>query len=241
MSSLRVLSWNILQGGGKRADRIAEAIVVCEPDIAILQEYRNGNSASVILSGLEQIGLVHRHIPKATARKNCVLIASRYPIKISQWNDVLDPALAMTATIDIDKFQLHIHAAHLPHKKPQIPYLEALLDMPIADNRNSIIIGDLNCGIPFEDSETKTFDNTYLFQQLMKQGWVDTWRSRNLAVKEFSWVSNRGNGYRYDHCLCTTNIDQSIANIAYDHGVRELGISDHSAMILNLNKLALIS
>ena len=46
---MRLLSWNILQGGGKRATGIADAIVDIAPDIVSLQEFRNGKQAHLSL------------------------------------------------------------------------------------------------------------------------------------------------------------------------------------------------
>ena len=64
-------------------------------------------------------------------------------------------------------------------------------------NENNLIIGDLNIGIPFEDSETKSFEYTQLFQQLLRDGWIDAWRSRNKDKREFTWISTKQkNGFR---------------------------------------------
>lgn len=122
----------------------------------------------------------------------------------------------------------------MPHKRKQIPYFYALLDEKQLLPGNALIIGDLNCGIPFEDSDTKTFDNTHLFQALLQQGWIDSWRSRHTDAREFTWISHKGNGYRYDHCLSSTDFDKRIVSVQYDHEVRESGLSDHSALIVGV-------
>jgi len=107
------------------------------------------------------------------------------------------------------------------------------LDLPTDEAR--LLIGDMNCGIPFEDSDTKTFQNTHLFQQLLMRGWTDAWRSRNLDAREFSWISaKRRNGFRYDHALATAGFDHRIETALYDHNPREAGISDHSLLMLDL-------
>ena len=38
---MKLLSWNILQGGGRRADGIAKVLLEHAPDIITLQEYRD--------------------------------------------------------------------------------------------------------------------------------------------------------------------------------------------------------
>lgn len=234
---MRIVSWNILQGGGKRADGIADAIREWQPDVLLCQEFRNGKSAFPILHSCKQLELKHVHISKGGNSKNTVMIASRWPMHITAWYHGLDMDRAVQANISFDKAiaglsTITLLAAHLPQKKKQVPYLDYLNEQTLESP--TMIIGDLNCGIPFEDSERKSFVNTHLFQALLKKGWIDSWRSRNGAAKEFSWVSARGNAYRYDHCLSTSQLDGAIKTIEYQHAVRESGLSDHSALLVEL-------
>ena len=101
---------------------------------------------------------------------------------------------------------------------------------------NSVIIGDLNCGIPFEDSETKSFEHTYLFQLLLKNGWIDAWRSRNKDKREYTWISTKQkNGFRYDHALLSQPLNEKLKAIEYNHEVRIKGLSDHSYLVLDID------
>lgn len=239
---MRIMSWNILQGGGQRARAIAAAIVEHAPDVLTLQEFRAGKTAPTIIAALDLAGLNHRHIADAPAARNTVLIASRTPLAAVPWHPSLNANLAVRADIaplnsaaDKKNDQNFILlAAHLPHKRAQIPYFEHLLDARALLDQPAMIIGDLNCGIPFEDSETKTFSNTHLFQSLSRSGWIDAWRSRNPSAREFTWISPRGNGFRYDHCFCTPAMNTLIRSIHYDSSVRENGLSDHSALIVEI-------
>lgn len=238
---MRLLSWNILQGGGKRAFDIADAIIAFKPDIAVLQEFRNGKNAAPILDACRNLDLSHTHITSSEARKNTVMIASKFPMQTGAWDSSLDADLAVDALIELDgpingSNQLRLLAGHLPQKKAQVPYLDALYRTQIDDIANSMIIGDLNCGIPFEDSDTKSFVNTHMFQALIAKGWTDSWRSRNADAKEFSWVSSRGNGYRYDHALSSESLDSQIEQVHYQHEVRVSKLSDHSALIVDLRE-----
>ena len=42
---MRLLAWNIRQGGGSRLPRIADALTRHEGDILVLSEYRGGEAA----------------------------------------------------------------------------------------------------------------------------------------------------------------------------------------------------
>jgi len=52
-------------------------------------------------------------------------------------------------------------------------------------------------------------------------------------VEELSWEWARwGGGYRLDHLIVSANV--LVENCHYEHGWREEGLSDHSALIARL-------
>ena len=232
---MKILSWNILHGGGQRANDILDAINKEQPDIVTLQEFRHGSSKDALLTGLKEMGLDEQYVPETTsARDNSLIIASSYNFQATTFpkGEPL-PARAVRAFFpDLD--ELNLIAVHLPQKKKQPPYLHALIDLDKDFlSENSLIIGDMNVGIPFEDSETKSFEHTFLFQQLMRDGWVDAWRSRNPKAREYTWISTKQkNGFRYDHALASASFDTLITSVRYNHEVRLAGISDHSYMMI---------
>lgn len=234
---MKILSWNILHGGGKRAPDILNIISKEDPDIVTLQEFRHGSSKQVLLDGLTKMGLDEQFVPKTnSARDNSIIIASKYSFQANIFpKDSAIPARAIRAFFP-DLAELNLIATHLPQKQKQPPYLHALLDLDKNFlSENSLIIGDLNTGIPFEDSETKSFEHTYLFQQLLRDGWIDAWRSRNKNKREFTWISTKQkNGFRYDHALASTSFNNVITEIRYNHDVRLNGISDHSLIVVDV-------
>jgi exonuclease III len=74
---MRLLAWNILQGGGSRLARIADALAHRDADILVLSEYRGGESAVRLLAGLDALG--YRYVTQLTPppSRNGVLIAAR--------------------------------------------------------------------------------------------------------------------------------------------------------------------
>lgn len=235
---MKILSWNILHGGGKRAPDIIKVIEKEQPDIVTLQEFRHGSSKNILLEGLANIGLDEQFVPNTNnARDNSLIIASKYNFQATTFpKDSNIPARAIRAFFpDLD--ELNLIAVHLPQKKKQPPYLYALLELDsFFLEENSVIMGDFNCGIPFEDSETKSFEHTALFQQLLKNGWIDVWRSRNKTKREFTWISSKQkNGFRYDNALVSDSLNALITTIKYNHNVRLNGISDHSLLMIETN------
>lgn len=239
MKPLRILSWNILHGGGTRCNQILSAIEEYDPDIISLQEFRHGSSKPALLDGLKSLGLETVYAPEtSSARENSLIIATRMPMTAESFPDDSIPAKAIKACIEVSPvIELNLIAVHFPHKKAQIPLFNALLELPQAWlDGHSMLVGDFNCGIPLIDSETKTFYATQMFQQLLSDGWHDAWRERNPNAREFTWVSTRkSNGFRYDHALVTSALSEMILGVRYDHVVREEKASDHSLMIIDVD------
>jgi len=239
LKPLRILSWNILHGGGTRCAQILSTIEKYQPDIVTLQEFRHGSSKAVLLDGLRSVGLDTVFAPEtSSARENSLLIATSMPMKAHSFPDDTVPARAISASIEASPMiDINFIAVHFPQKKAQVPLFNALLDLPISWlDGHSILMGDFNCGIPLVDSETKTFYATHLFQQLLTDGWYDSWRQRNPDAREFTWVSTRkSNGFRYDHALVSEALNKLVIDVKYDHSVRDEKASDHSLMLLDID------
>lgn len=235
-AGVKILSWNILAGGGRRASDIVKTIANHAPSIVTLQEFRRGSAQDEIVEGLKAAGLKFIHIPETKGTQNTILIASRFGFDagpfLPQPNNPLHLLEAYFSAETLG-FELSFIAVHFPQKKAQIPLFEALKhDSESLLKTNAIIIGDMNCGIPHIDSDSKTFAATQYYQDLLHAGWVDSWRSRHKSAREFSWVSPRtGNRFRYDQILASPSIDKQIKTVSYEHRPREQKHSDHSLII----------
>lgn len=237
---VRLLSWNILQGGGRRADDIVSTIQAHKPDIVTLQEFRRASAEDDIISGLKKAGLHFIHIPDTdSSKEHTILIASRFGFDAGPFlPEPHRPIHMVEAFFDAHQFgfDFSLIAVHFPQKRAQIPLFKALKDdSESLLSLDALIIGDMNCGIPLIDSDSKSFAATHYYQDLLHEGWIDSWRSRHKDAREFSWVSPRtGNRFRYDQILSAPPFDARIKSVSYDHTVREKkGPSDHSLMIVD--------
>lgn len=229
-----------MHGGGTRCEKILAAIEDSKADIVTLQEFRHGKSKPVLLNGLSDLGLSTVYAPLTkTARENSLAIATRLPMDAEIFPMPQSGQVhALKASIEISPlFSLNMISVHFPQKRAQVPLFNALLELPKHWlTGHSLLIGDFNCGIPLQDSDTKTFYATQMFQQMLLNGWRDSWRVRHPGVREFSWVSTRkSNGFRYDHALASPELDDLILNVEYDHCVRERKYSDHSSLLVELD------
>ena len=78
---MRLLAWNIRQGGGSRLPRIADALNRRGADVLVLSEYRGGESGMRLLSALHALGYRHATTLGPPPNRNGVLIAARCPFR----------------------------------------------------------------------------------------------------------------------------------------------------------------
>ena len=232
---MKIVSWNILQGGGRRLIDICDVLVSWNPDFVALQEVRR--------SGIEQLsvrlregGLKYNFFPETqSASENSLYLASREPIDAGEF---VTERSGLCHILEAETMGLTVLPVHFPQKAAQVPLFEALLaDTPSLLEYSCLLIGDLNCGLPFVDSTAKTFANAKYFQALIEAGWIDLYRQQHgQAAREFTWISPRTQrGFRYDHALAGSVVANRVTSLHYDHTVRERGLSDHSALLLELS------
>lgn len=61
---------------------------------------------------------------------------------------------------------------------------------------------------------------------------------KSCAEREFSWFSHEGRGVRIDHVLASDGLIPRVRGAWYEHGVREAGVSDHAAIVVDISNLA---
>lgn len=229
---LRILSWNIQQGGGSRVLGIGNKVRNAEVQIAVLSEFRNNASGIQLRSLLLRSGFRYQSVSHAKSNENSVLIASSYPHNSQLLNPNSDDFAHGMIDCEFDAF--HIMGAYMPHKKKH-----NLLNM--AFNRSqgrakpSILCGDLNTGINGLDQKGDSFWYEKEVKNMLNNGFIDAFRHKHEDRKEYSWFSHQGNGYRYDHTFVQDVLKDLVHDCYYLHEWRKQKLSDHSPMILELS------
>ena len=230
---MKILTFNIQHGGGTRVSAILESILDHNPDILVLTEFRQNKNAAIIKNNLYKSGYIYSSSSSLNPKQNSVFIASKFHFVASLFPLELkeDTHRALFA-----QFQdINILGVYFAQKELKINLFNFINNNFInLSNNNGLVIGDFNTGNFYEDEKNTTFSCTHQFNELKVNGLVDSWRSRNKNIKEFSWYSHAGNGFRIDHIFSTATINDRIKNIYYSHNEREQKISDHSAMIVEI-------
>lgn len=227
---LKILSWNIRQGGGSRLKKIRTYLNLSGAKILVLSEFRNNMSGLNLRHSLLLNGFRFQAVSHAKMDANSVLIASKLPFNSALFPNSDAEYSANVIMAEFDVFQLY--GCYLPHKKKH--KLFDLLLNQTKEGKPAIITGDLNSGINGLDQKGDSFWYEDEMKALHEQGMKDAFREKNGDVKEYSWLSPQGNGYRYDHFLVDEALVPVVKACYYDHEVIEDKLSDHSAMFLEM-------
>jgi exodeoxyribonuclease III len=230
---VRLLAWNIRQGGGSRLAGIMDAIMRHDADVLILSEYRGGDSAERLRVALVAGG--YRHVTKLLPppQRTGVLIAARR--RFVELGPVCVRVEEPWRLVDVDLGPLRLTGVYMPNLLRKVPYWQTLVDaFALRNAGDALAIGDFNTCRAFVD-EPGAIDATARFMDSMDAiGFRDLWRHRYPEGREFSWYSHRGNGFRIDHAFLSASLAARAGVIHYSHEERLAGLSDHSMLLLDL-------
>ena len=233
-SPMRIVTLNIRQGGGSRLEKLLSRILSLNADTLVLTEFRENKNAVVIKKVLTEVGYLWQATCENNSAINSILIASRVDFnKISMIGLPVD-CRHRALLVSFSNFSLlAVYFAQGREKQLLFDYIASSCSKKLLPM--GLVIGDFNTGKPYLDEAGKTFACTEAFANLEQLGLIDSWRSRNEECREFSWYSNKGNGFRIDHVFSTLQLNQRIQYISYEHRPRIEKETDHSAMIVEFD------
>jgi exonuclease III len=248
---VRLISWNVNRRTSVLAEQAA-ALAAREPDVVALQEV-TARSWPLWQAALRTIGL-----PDAVRsdpfrpRRTVVVVAAR----------ALEPAEPLPApwpesTVAARTDGIAVHCAHVPNAangwvKPDT--LAAIRAGLAAGSGARVVCGDFNTPrrehrdgtvISFardtrerlREERGERWDEAELgvVPGLRDLGFADAWRTlHGYDRKEPSWVFSHGGGWRLDHVFVSAELEPVAAT--YHHGWRDGGLSDHSALEVDLRR-----
>jgi len=233
---VRIATLNIRHGGGNRVFGLASFIDDLEVDCLLLTEFRSNRSGLELSIKLSDLGFTHQSEISGDPRLNTLKWFSKRPFSLLRlptgWESESEPQQRV-APIQLGSDTLI--GVYFPQGKLKATVFDYLNSaFPAAALGKAILIGDFNTGKHFEDEASRTFICAEKFEQMLKTGWVDAWRSRNPSAREFSWFSSKGNGFRIDHALVTDAMNRTLSNVSYLRESITRGLSDHACLTLDL-------
>lgn len=239
----RLVAWNIRAGGGKRAERIGEALADLNPDLVVLSEFRSGPPSQRVAEVLAEAGLSAQRtaLNEVKPNTNAVMIASRLPLsRVGLRKAPQEPGRWLMARHE--ESGLAIGAMHIPNqhtgRKPS--YHDAIVELAQRwRKRPAILVGDTNSGRIDMDEETPVFNKRtdQWFDRLEAVGWQDGFRALYGERREYTWYSHRENGFRLDQVFVSPMVAPYLQHVRHvwpnhpDMPARRDGLSDHAALI----------
>jgi exonuclease III len=248
---LKLLSWNVA-GRTKLLSEQVEAVVRQEPDLLALQEIR-ASTLPRWTRALAGAGLQHcLDSSEFTTRRLFNLTASRWELTELFAIGAPQPERVLSAVSQSPHGPIEIHNVHIPpapgNGLAKIETCEALhhrLARP--SDRHRILCGDFNT--PRRETEHGEVETLASNHPEIEQRWDAAERSIVTGLAEWdlrdefralngydrgdvSWVmhtrSMRKAAHRLDHILASSSLGAVYCD--YQHGWREAGLSDHSAI-----------
>jgi exodeoxyribonuclease-3 len=232
--ALRLLAWNIRQGGGKRLAAIVEACARHEADVLVISEYRGGDAGARLRAALASIGYHHASAATPPPGGNGVLIAARHPF--DDGGPVSDAVPEPYRMVRAYFGPVRIYGIYMPNLLKKIPYWEALIAALAAEplQAEALAIGDFNTCRAYVDEPGAIDACAHYMDAVEAIGFCDLWRRRYPEGREFSWYSTRGNGFRIDHAFLSPAMAARAGEVRYSHDERLSGLSDHSPLLIDL-------
>jgi exodeoxyribonuclease III len=255
---VRLITWNVA-GRVTRQPEQAGAIAAAAPDVVALQEV-TARTLPLWRDALSRLGLdacetALDHPPTPGRLRLGVLTAAREPLlRLAGPGDVPWPERVLACRLGAIEI-LNVHSPIAPAPElAKVRTHEAIAAYLAAtdDGAARILCGDLNTPrreLPDGDVLTFAHDSAgrlrpergerwdraerALVHDLRRDGWLDAFRSlHGYGEREASWTfaHDRG-GWRLDHVLVRG--PRPLAS-AYAHDWRRAGLSDHSALVVDL-------
>jgi exodeoxyribonuclease III len=254
---VRLITWNVA-GRVRRQPEQAELIARAGADVVALQELTVRTlplwRASCAAMGLAACQSSLDAAPAVAGRRLLgLLVAAREPLRRLDSPPVPWPERVMCCTVgDIEVLNVHSPIAPAPELAKVRTHEAIAAHLTACEGRRLVLCGDLNTPrreLPDGDVITFAHDSAgrlrpergerwdraerALVHGLRERGWIDAFRAlHGYADREASWTFTNGRGgWRLDHVL--VHGLRPVAS-AYAHDWRRAGLSDHSALVVDL-------
>ena len=243
---MRLISWNIRAGGGKRAPGIVKQIRHWQADIVALSEFRGTEASQWIADELRASGLHHQRttVDPLNPTVNSLLLASRWPLRIIDTKHAPDNPRRWLHVKLASPDPIAIIAIHIPNRSTghKYPFLNAVIDT-VTHWRGppAIIMGDTNSGCINIDEESPAFNKIedQWINTMNDLQWKDAFRLLHGNKRDFTWYSPNGrNGFRLDQAFLHPSLHSKLKQFDYiwggDTSKRRENLSDHASIVMDI-------
>lgn len=245
---MRIISWNIRAGGGRRVAGIVAQLQCWQPDMVALQEFRGTAPSQQLARHLAALDLPYQlsTVDPSAPATNALLLASRYPLRAARAAAAPENRPRWLLAKIACEPPFIIGVMHVPNAVSgrKAPFHDAVLKLAQHWRRGpALFVGDTNTGISGLDDVTHVFTarEEAWMHGLQAAGWCDAFRHRHGDKRVYTWYSpNAGNGFRLDQAFVNPQLIHHVSGVHYAWGVDKNApqhrdaLSDHAALILDL-------
>lgn len=236
-------------GSGATIDRLLERALARDAETLVFSEFRSNAVGGRICATLRRAG--YEHQAETEDQGNGVLIAARSDFSAVPNPFGLPDDQYPNAIVQARFGDLTVYGVYLPGQDRKRPHLRCLIAAAQRANQAgaaAMAIGDFNSGRNETDIEANVGRNPFadefstadLYAELERH-WTEAWLYLHPGRTEFSWYpfrrqprAQRRNGWRIDKAFVSRALLGRVAAAEYDHGFRLEGLTDHSALIVEL-------
>jgi exonuclease III len=246
---LRLVLFNAQHASPARAWRQVGWLAKQETaDFVVVTEVGPGPGGDALVTALAEHGYPSVLAPSPEVRDYRTVLASRsVPLEPVASGVTVLPHRAPCAAVRLGSQSFVLLGLYVPSRGPQqrrnqdkrafqaavsaaLPGLMARCQGPL------IVAGDLNVVEPGHTPHHSVFgDWEYdFYRSFVAAGLADAYRQLHPDTVDHSWYGRAGNGYRFDHVFFDAARCGQLLACDYLHEPRELGLTDHSAMLLQV-------
>jgi exodeoxyribonuclease III len=244
-SEISVLTLNIAAAAVSRADSILSWLVLRGDDVIVLTETSAGPGTQLLIDGLEANGYTTTHT--SVVQDRGALVASRRPVRrrlCAEFKVTIPWRIAAIELVDTGLVIVGIYVPSRDRSPVKIArkqaFIESLLSgiarLPSRLRRSMVLAGDYNV---VSRSHVPHLGGYFAYEYKMLEsladlGFVAGHEIHTERPQPHSWVGRTGIGYLYDYFHFGPQISPLVQSCEYEHGTRELKLSDHAAVTARL-------
>lgn len=247
--STTMFTLNISGPSLERAERLTEYLVGVNADVLVLTETRDNLGTELLIGNLAEAGYDGaQRWCRPPKRERGVVVLSRLRSSGFRPHAAIDlhHRAAYGYMTLWDQCPVRILAAYVPsrdasqakiaRKRTFLEQMLKLLETAAEDHHPVLLIGDLNIVDRGHEPRYSAFRSWEydVFPELAGIGLVDVFEVLHPDVQAYSWIGRTGNGYRYDYVFASGLLADAASRCEYLHEPRELGLSDHAGLLLEL-------
>lgn len=238
--ALSILTLNVCSPSLARAERQLKWLEKRGEQVFVLTEVSHGTGSSLLAQRLGGAGWAVR-APTPREGERGVMVCSRVALGPER-PPVANYLRERAEAISIGNLELiGVYAPSRDESAEKIArkrrfLAELLTVLGSREPSRTVLIGDLNIVERSGRGSERVFQEWEyeLYEELPSIGWLDAYRTLHPDRVEQSWSDGEGLGYRFDHTFITADLREHVLRCEYLHETRESDLSDHSAMLIEL-------